>query len=86
MSGKKSEKITKKKTNECNLKSCLNQENGKCDIIIPTVLKVIEPDSCKCPYYETEEMKKRYINSFKKTDNNEEEKKPKKPRRGKRNK
>lgn len=84
MSGKK--KIDNKKTNECNLKSCLNQEDGKCDIIIPTILKDLKPDSPKCPYYETDEMKERYLNSFKQKDADDEKSKPKKPRRGKRNK
>lgn len=45
---------TKKK--KCDLKACLNEENGECAIEVPTLLPQLSPGTKKCKFFETKEM------------------------------
>jgi hypothetical protein len=45
---------TKKK--KCDLKACLNEENGECTIEVPTLLPQLSPGTKKCKFFETNEM------------------------------
>ncbi len=45
----------------CNINECLNNENGFCGIIVPTVLKSISPNDKSCQWFEQdlkEELKR----------------------------